>query len=40
VDFAHQITFIGFRPNRTGATAIELGQGYKGFLSFALSFQF
>lgn len=36
VDFAHQLTFIGFRPGRGVGSSIEIGQGYKGVVSLSL----
>jgi hypothetical protein len=38
--FAHQLTFIGFRSKHTLSWSVELGQGYKGFLSFGASLAF
>lgn len=38
--FAHQITFIGFRKKTARGISMELGQGYKGFLSMAWSLAF
>jgi hypothetical protein len=39
-DFAHQITLIGFRSPGVVGVTLELGQGYKGFLSTGLSIAF
>jgi len=39
-DFAHQLTFIGFRKKGPLGVSIELGQGYKGFLVLGVSAAF
>jgi hypothetical protein len=39
-DFAHQITFIGFRSGGLIGLSFEVGQGYKGFFSTGLSVAF